>query len=123
MTSKLFPVAALGFLLCAPALSSAAAPQAAVSFRARATVSHAELAQNTAKGLATPVGIASAAGQACEIRCVLESPDGKMHEHETLRCELGEVRSVQSGFVLEATWTESGASLESSDNVELGACG
>ncbi len=122
MLSKLLPVGALGLLLSVPALSSAA-PEAAVSFRARATVTHAELAENTARGLATPVGIASAAGQACEIRCVLEDPDGQDDGHETLRCQLGEVRSVVDGFTLEATWTESGASLQTEHDVVLGACG
>ncbi|MCR9164423.1 MAG: hypothetical protein ACE37F_06695 [Nannocystaceae bacterium] len=119
--SKLLPVATLGLFIIAPALAYAA-PQAAVSLRARATVSHDELAKNTAKGLATPVGIASAQGNACELRCVLANPDATGQDTETLLCELGEVRAVKDGFELTAVWTESGVTFQPSEPLEFDSC-
>jgi hypothetical protein len=119
--SKLLPLATLGLLVVAPALAYAA-PEAAVSLRARATVSHDELAQNTAKGLATPVGIASTAGDACELRCVLANPDASATDTETLLCELGEVRSVNDGFELTATWSEAGATFQASEPLDFNSC-
>ncbi len=126
MPAKLLPATLLGLLLAAPAVSLAKAPaQNAISFRARSTVSHQELADNTAKGLATPVGIASGEGHACEIRCVLAdqalapSADGT----ETLRCEAGEVRGVTNGFEVVAMWADDGAaSFQPVGNVDLTRC-
>gem|GEM_PF-2340039 len=117
----LLPLATFGLLVVAPALAYAA-PDAAVSLRARATVSHDELATNTAKGLATPVAIASTAGEACELRCVLANPDARGTDSETLLCELGEVRSVQDGFEVTATWSEMGVTFQPSESLELGSC-
>lgn len=119
--SKLLPLATLGLLVVAPALAYAA-PEAAVSLRARATVSHDELAQNTAKGLATPVGIASSAGEACELRCVLANPDATAPDTETLLCEFGEVRSVSEGFELTATWSEAGVTFQPSQPLDFDSC-
>lgn len=121
MPSKLFPSTILGLLLAAPTLVSAA-PAAAVSVRARATLSHQELVENTARGLATPVGIATAAGEACELRCVLAHPDADAPDTETLLCELGEVRSIQSGFEVTATWSEAGVTFQPSDSADFDSC-
>ena len=121
MPRKLLSLATFGLLVVAPALAYAA-PQAAVSLHARSTVSHDELAQNTAKGLATPVGIASASGEACELRCVLADGKAAADGSEHLLCELGEVRSVTRGFDVVATWSEAGATFEPSEPLDLGAC-
>ena len=121
MPSKLLPLATIGLLLAAPTLVSAA-PTAAVTVRARATLSHQELVENTARGLATPVGIATAAGAACELRCVLANPDADTPDVETLLCELGEVRTVQSGFEMTATWSEAGVTFRPSDSADFDSC-
>jgi len=118
---KLLPLTTIGLLLAAPTLVSAA-PTAAVSVRARATLSHQELVENTARGLATPVGIATAAGQACELRCVLAHPDASKPDTETLLCEFGEVRSIQSGFEMTATWSEAGVTFQPSESVDFDSC-
>jgi hypothetical protein len=118
---KLLPVATLGLLVVAPALAYAA-PQAAVSLHARTTVSHDELAENTAKGLATPVGIASASGQACELRCILSDSEPRPGDKDALLCQLGEVRSVVDGFEVEATWTPTGVTFQPSESLDLTSC-
>jgi len=104
--------------LLVPALAYAA-PQAAVSVRARTTVTHHELVENTAKRLATPVGIATASGEACELRCVVTESSTQA---DTLSCELGDVRSIDTGFEVTATWTESGVTLTPTEPLEVGGC-
>lgn len=121
MPSKLLPLATLGLLVVAPALAYAA-PQAAVSLRARTTVTHTELAENTAKGLATPVALATAAADACELRCILANPDAADPSVDELVCELGEVRSIQDGFEVTATWSEAGVTFQPHEGLDLQAC-
>ncbi|MEM6294490.1 MAG: hypothetical protein AAGA54_24670 [Myxococcota bacterium] len=126
MSAKVLPATLLGLLLAAPAVSLAKAPaQSAISFRARTTVSHQELADNTAKGLATPVGIASGEGYACEIRCILADPSlaPGADSTETLQCEAGEVRGVTRGFEVLAMWAEDGAAtFQPVGDVDLSRC-
>ena len=99
-----------------------AAPSEAVSVRARASLSQQELVENTARGLATPVGIATAAGEACELRCVLARSDADMPDTDTLLCAFGEVRSIQSGFEVTATWSEAGVTFEPSASANFDSC-
>ncbi len=122
MPRKLLPFVALGLLTAAPAFAVAApaAPDAAVAFHARATVSRSELAENTAKGLATPIGIASASTDACEVRCILASTDSPSSDH--LLCDYGESRSVATGFEVIATWTEAGVQFEPTGQLNLQSC-
>lgn len=121
MPSKLLPLAALALLTAAPAFVAAApAAESAVAFHARATVSHDELAENTAKGLATPIGIASASTDACEVRCVLATTDSPTSDH--LRCDYGESRSVTTGFEVVATWSEAGVQFEPTEQLDLQSC-
>ena len=121
MLSKLLPFAALGFLTAAPVFVAASpAAETAVAFHARATVSHAELAENTAKGLATPIGIASASTGACEVRCVLATTDSPSSDH--LMCDYGESRSVVTGFEVVATWSEAGVQFEPTEQLSLQSC-
>lgn len=121
MLSKLLPLAALALLTAAPAFATAApAAESAVAFHARATVSHAELAENTARGLATPIGIASASTDACEVRCVLATTDSANSDH--LTCDYGESRSVAAGFEVIATWSEAGVQFEPTEQLDLQSC-
>ncbi len=121
MPRKLLPLATTLGLLIAPALAYAA-PQAAVELHARATVSHAELAENTAKGLATPVALATAAADACELRCILANPDAANPDMDRLVCEFGEVRSIQDGFEVTATWSEAGVTFQPTESLDIESC-